>query len=227
MQGCKGIGGWQVTYALQKLLNEKEADYGISFTTNKEFDILMDIKEKLCRVGYDIPSLVSPNQNDFLSLLPAELLKKVSTFHRGHDNRAYELPDGRLIKLGEERYQATECIWRPELLGIKDDVSVCNLIGNCVAKAAAEEGLTKDLYGNIVLAGGNTMFPGYAVRLKTELLAKSALPSSECQVVALPGRKHAAWMGGSILSSLSTFKDMWISKAMYDESGPSVIEKCC
>ena len=47
------------------------------------------------------------------------------------------------------------------------------------------------------------------------------------QVVAPPERKYSVWIGGSILAFLSTFQQMWISKAEYDESGPSIVHRKC
>lgn len=84
----------------------------------------------------------------------------------------------------------------------------------------------KDLYNNIVLSGGTTMFPGIAERLSKEVSALA--PSSmKIKVVAPPERKFSVWIGGSILSSLSTFQTMWITKAEYDESGPSIVHRKC
>ncbi|KAK6126864.1 hypothetical protein DH2020_039387 [Rehmannia glutinosa] len=84
----------------------------------------------------------------------------------------------------------------------------------------------KDLYGNIVLSGGSTMFPGIADRMSKEITALA--PSSmKIKVVAPPERKYSVWIGGSILASLSTFQQMWIAKAEYDESGPSIVHRKC
>jgi len=47
------------------------------------------------------------------------------------------------------------------------------------------------------------------------------------KVVAPPERKYSVWIGGSILSSLSTFATMWITKQEYDESGPSIVHSKC
>merc|ERR1711962_909868 len=38
-------------------------------------------------------------------------------------------------------------------------------------------------------------------------------------------RKYSVWIGGSILASLSTFQQMWISKQEYDECGPSIVHR--
>merc|ERR1711997_263157 len=80
----------------------------------------------------------------------------------------------------------------------------------------------KDLYANIVLSGGTTMYAGIADRMQKEMtnLAPSAM---KIKIIAPPERKYSVWIGGSILASLSTFQAMWISKQEYDESGPSIV----
>lgn len=86
--------------------------------------------------------------------------------------------------------------------------------------------IRKDLYSNIVLSGGTTMFPGIADRLQRELV--SLAPSTmKIKVVAPPERRYSVWIGGSILSSLSTFQHMWISRAEYNEIGPAIVHRKC
>merc|ERR1711974_456728 len=86
--------------------------------------------------------------------------------------------------------------------------------------------IRKDLYGNVVLSGGSTMFPGIAERMNKELVALA--PSTmKIKIIAPPERKYSVWIGGSILASLSTFQQMWISKEEYDESGPSIVHTKC
>jgi len=86
--------------------------------------------------------------------------------------------------------------------------------------------IRKDLYANIVLSGGTTMYEGIAERLTKEMthLAPSTM---KIKVVAPPERKYSVWIGGSILASLSTFQQMWISKQEYDESGPGIVHRKC
>jgi actin-related protein len=70
------------------------------------------------------------------------------------------------------------------------------------------------------------MFPGMADRMQKEMT--SLTPTTmKVRIVAPPERKYAVWIGGSILSSLSTFQTMWISKQEYDESGPSIVHRKC
>jgi hypothetical protein len=69
------------------------------------------------------------------------------------------------------------------------------------------------------------MYPGIADRMQKEITALA--PSSmKVKIVAPPERKYSVWIGGSILASLSTFQQMWISKQEYDESGPSIVYRC-
>merc|ERR1712166_1293169 len=76
-------------------------------------------------------------------------------------------------------------------------------------------GIRKDLYANIVLSGGTTMFSQIAERITKEIVALA--PSTmKIKVVAPPERKYSVWIGGSILASLSTFQQMWISKGEYE-----------
>jgi len=86
--------------------------------------------------------------------------------------------------------------------------------------------IRKDLWTNVVLSGGTTMFNGIDTRLHKEL--KDQAPASvKVKIVAPPERKYSVWIGGSILSSLSTFQDMWITKDEYDESGPGIVHRKC
>jgi actin len=84
----------------------------------------------------------------------------------------------------------------------------------------------RDLYGNILLSGGSTMFDGIADRMNKEIIAL-APASMRCRIVAPPERKYSTWIGGSILASLSTFQQMWISKEEYDEGGPNMVNRKC
>ena len=86
--------------------------------------------------------------------------------------------------------------------------------------------IRKDLFHNTVLSGGTTMYPGLADRMMKEMT--NLAPSNiKVKVIAPPERKYSVWIGGSILASLSTFQQMWISKQEYDEMGPSIVHRKC
>ena len=70
------------------------------------------------------------------------------------------------------------------------------------------------------------MFPGFKERLQKELSAMFP-QKAKVRVNAPPERKYTVWIGGSILASLSNFKESWITKKEYDEHGPSVVHTKC
>lgn len=84
------------------------------------------------------------------------------------------------------------------------------------------------LWKNVVIAGGTTLLKGFDRRLEAELMVLSP-PGSKLKVIGSPHsteRRFSAWLGGSILASLGTFHQRWISRKEYEETGKTVVEKC-
>ena len=74
------------------------------------------------------------------------------------------------------------------------------------------------------LSGGISLTPGFHERLMKELAER--VPSTiDVNVIAPAKRQFSAWVGGSILSSLSAWKSMWVTKDHYDEVGPTAFEE--
>ncbi|KAJ1928245.1 NuA4 histone acetyltransferase subunit [Tieghemiomyces parasiticus] len=107
-----------------------------------------------------------------------------------------------------------------------DLLGVPRMIYNCIN--ACDVDMRPHLFSNVILTGGSTLFPGFADRVNFEL--QHLAPGSRIRIHA-PGstveRKFSTWLGGSILSSLGTFHQLWISKQEYQESGASIVNKKC
>merc|ERR1712019_169526 len=137
--------------------------------------------------------------------------------------KSYELPDGQVITIGNERFRAPEALFQPSFLGM-EACGIHETTYNSIMKCDVD--IRKDLYANTVMSGGTTMYPGIADRMQKEISHLAPSPI-KIKIIAPPERKYSVWIGGSILASLSTFQQMWISKQEYDESGPSIVHRKC
>jgi len=199
------LAGRDLTDFLAKLLLEK----GVKLGTSAEREIVRDIKEKLCYVSMNYDQEMELQQDTSRS--------------RDKQEESYELPDGQKISLGSERFRCPEALFQPSLLGqevMGIHEATYHSIINC------DMDLRKDMYANIVLSGGTTMFRNIEHRFLQDL-TKMAPPSVRIKINASPERRFSVWTGGSVLASLTSFQNMWIDSMEYDEVGSSIVHRKC
>lgn len=138
--------------------------------------------------------------------------------------RQYEFPTGYASNFGAERYQVGEHLFN----GNTGNPNQPKVIPHLVTEAlrACDPELRQVLVSNIVLTGGGSLFSGLADRLSVEM--SRAYPHLKIHAPGNPvERRYGGWLGGSILASLGTFHQLWISKEEWQEHGKAIVGQRC
>ena len=138
------VAGRDVTRNLIALLLRR----GYALNRTADFETVRQIKEKLCYVSYDLE-------------LDKRLSEETTVLVE-----SYTLPDGRVIRVGSERFEAPECLFQPHLVDVEQP-GIAELLFNTIQ--AADVDVRSSLYKAIVLSGGSSMYPGLPSRLEKEI----------------------------------------------------------
>jgi actin len=194
------MAGRDLTEHMMKLLVEQ----GAAFTTSAEKEIVRSIKEQLTYVALDFE-------------------REMTNAARQSIDLDFELPDGSVIKVGTQQFRCPEALFKPSMIDLEAD-GFHEMTYKSINKCDID--VRRELYGNIVLSGGTTMCKGLPERLEKEMCNLDH-SNAVLKVIAPPERKYSVWIGGSILSSLTTFQHQWVLKREYDESGPTIVHNKC
>ncbi|KAJ3301889.1 Actin- protein 2 [Kappamyces sp. JEL0829] len=197
------VAGRDITRYLIKLLLLR----GYAFNRTADFETIRQLKEKVCYVGLATETTVLMEE--------------------------YTLPDGRVIKVGSERFEAPEALFQPHLVDVESP-GMAELLFNTIN--AAEIDVRAELYKHIVLSGGSSMYPGLPSRLEKEVKQlylervlqgdTSRLGKFKIRVEDPPRRKHMVFLGGAVLGEIMKSHDsFWISKQEWQEMGVRSLDK--
>lgn len=203
-----------------------------SFRAQEESRVLLSFKESVVQVWQGPGRLDSPStqpttgsgNNPFTNSEHARTLPP----------KPFELPDGWNQVFGLERFKVAEGLFdhkvayisppdQPQPSGEQTIISTINK-----ALTACDVDTRPVLLNNIVLTGAGSLLDKLADRIQSDV--QTMYPNPKVRVLANSNsveRKFGAWIGGSVLGSLGTFHQMWVSRQEYDEFGPGIVEKRC
>lgn len=205
------IAGRDITMYLIKLLLLR----GYAFNHSADFETVRMMKEKLCYISYNLET------EEKLALETTVLVE------------SYTLPDGRVIKVGGERFAAPEALFQPHLINVEAQ-GIAELVFSTIQ--AADIDMRSELYKHIVLSGGSTMYPGLPSRLEREIKQlylervlkndTSTLNKFKIKIEDSPRRKDMVFMGGAVLAEITKDRDaVWMLREEYEEKGLNVLKK--
>ncbi|KAG9391638.1 Actin-related protein [Carpediemonas membranifera] len=205
------VAGRDITRYLIKLLLAR----GYAFNSTADFEVIRELKEKLCYTASDW---------EMEKRLALETTSLVET---------YNLPDGRTIKCAQERFQAPEVLFQPDLIDV-ESVGMAEALFNVIQNSDID--VRSSFYEHIVLSGGSSMFPGLPYRLGVdlkELYIRKVLKGRDdlfsqvpfkINIEDPPRRKHFVFIGAAVLGQvMASNNDAWITKQEWEEVGPNIV----
>ena len=133
------------------------------------------------------------------------------------------LPDESKIVVNSQFYRCPDALFNPKPLHCEVE-GIQHLLHHAIQTCDID--LRRDLYGNIILSGGSTLFTNFPERFLEEVDQLTSM-STNVRVIAPAERNYSVWIGASIMSSLSSFQGMWLTRQEYDECGASIVHTKC
>ncbi|KAK6070416.1 chromatin remodeling and histone acetyltransferase complexes subunit [Seiridium cupressi] len=202
----------------QARLRKFPFDIAPSYRAYEEERLLTEFKESVVEVWRGPGKYSNPGTEELVKAQPG---------------RIFEMPDGANQMWREQRYRVSEGLWDDSAqlpVSGSDPITKAQTIPELVRACLnnVDVDLRPNLLGNIVVTGGSSLLSGFNDRLNNELTAMFPGMRIKLHAAGLTTeRRFGAWIGGSILASLGTFHQMWISKKEYDENGAGIVEKRC
>jgi actin len=191
------LGGKDLTQRFARMLMPHR---GAWLPSVAEYSVMENLKDKATRV------VATPVEYDELERNPVESFTD------------YTMPDGLQLSVGHECLKAPESLFRAEL-----GLTTCTVQQHFAGTMSqVNEADMAELMSNVVLSGGTTLTTGFQERVLWEL--KNSVYENT-RVIAKPERKYLSWIGASIVSTLTAFKDSWLTAGEYMEVGESLVHR--
>ena len=201
-------GGRDVTKVLKILIDKN--NHNLYYNSLSDMKIFKNIKEKQCYLKFN-------KEKDKVGEGAGENID----FNSISSN--FILPDGNKIELGDEKILAPEILFNNKL-NFSENPTFDEMVFSSISKA--DINIKNKLYNTVILTGGNTLFRGMAEKMKGNL-EKLAPKHMEIKIRINSNPQISCWNGGNIISSLSSFRKMWVTKNDWTEKGKKIVHEKC
>lgn len=193
------IGQQTITECMGVLLKER----GFNLTTTEEKTCIEDIVKKLGYIALDFREEMSITANSCAL------------------ERSYELPDGQLVDIGNERFRCLEILFDPMIyIGDNRRMGIHEMVYESIRKCDCS--LQSEMYDTIVISGDVRGYPGFIERMKKELCPLVQDCYQKVDVLEHP-YDFSAWLGGSLFAITHGFEKTVITRENYEEFGPNIV----
>ncbi|XP_052066732.1 actin-like protein 6B [Mytilus californianus] len=233
------LAGDFISMEIKKLMEELEIDVvpPYQIKTKEPVGFMEEAKWK----KKDIPEVTKSYQNymvkDVYQDFAASVVQVMDTPYEKSSadtmpNIHYEFPNGYNQDFGYEKYKVCEGLFDPSIIKDLPSGNTMLSVGHVVTTSVGmcDIDIRPSLYSSVIVTGGNTLLQGFTDRLNRDLSTKTP-PSMRLKIISgttgSAERRFSSWIGGSILASLGSFQQMWISKQEFEEGGKSCVERKC
>ncbi|KAL8347022.1 hypothetical protein RB601_003378 [Gaeumannomyces tritici] len=218
-------------------------DVSLSFRAYEDERLMTEFKESVVEVWRGPQKLAAPTVEDYVRSQPGRVFEMPDGSNQMWREQRYKVTEGMWDEAAAYGTQASApaavaaAAPAPTPAGGSEDSKPAPAAGTKPMTIpdlirASLNGVDPDLrgafLGAVVVTGSSTLFNGFNDRLNAELTAMYPSARVKLHAAGLTSeRRFGAWIGGSILASLGTFHQMWISRKEYEENGPGIVEKRC
>lgn len=217
------LAGRTVTSYIQQLMRERKEPV----PAEDSLEVAKRIKEMHC---YVCPDLVKEY---------AKFDKQPDKYFKTFEGIKKQTGQPWTCDVGYERFLGPEVFFNPEIFSSDFTIPLPDVVDDAIMHCPID--VRRNLYKNIVLSGGTTMFNNFGRRLQRDIKrnvddrmarnlarlsavnsAASAPPPIDVNVINHQMQRYAVWFGGSMLASSSEFYRVCHTKAQYEEEGPRI-----
>ncbi|XP_039210000.1 actin-related protein 6 isoform X4 [Crotalus tigris] len=217
------VGGKLLTNHLKEIISYRQLH------VMDETHVINQVKEDVCYVSQDFfKDMEIAKLKEENTVMLDYVLPDFSTIKKGFCKPREEMvlsgkykTGEQILRLTNERFAVPEILFHPSDIGIQE-MGIPEAIVYSIQNLPEE--MQPHFFKNIVLTGGNSLFPGFRDRVYSEV--RCLTPTDYDVSVVLPENPITySWEGGKLISENDDFEDMVVTREDYEENGHSICEE--